>query len=274
MTQLERLAKPFPQRLIHSNPSGGGSYVKHSVVTEKLLAVVGPFDFELVEVIRGDVEGTEPNPAGTSARAKRGTPALTGSIVGAVCRLSADVDGRRVRVEEVGDCESPHNWPHDGARLKDAMSDALKRCAMRLGVTLHLWSGAEFSLYEQLHAENAEGRGQATTDATSGEAERVRDDRPSATSPAVEVREHSAAANDPESSSPSGTPGQTSKARRDRLKSRCMALQSDNVSVADAREALGLPLVDSCDDDQLTRFEAMVDDLEAALTKPFETASA
>ena len=35
------------------------------------------------------------------------------------------------------------------------MSDALKRCAMRLGVTLHLWSGAEFSLYDQLSKDRA-----------------------------------------------------------------------------------------------------------------------
>lgn len=150
MTQLERLARPFPARLIHDNPSGGGSYVKHSVVTEKLLAVVGPFSFELVEIVRGDVPGVAPNPNGNSARARNGVPGLEHAIVGAVCRLSAEVDGTPTRVEECGDCEQPHNWPHDGARLKDAMSDALKRCAMRLGVTLHLWSGAEFSLYDQL----------------------------------------------------------------------------------------------------------------------------
>lgn len=164
-SQLERLARPFPARLIHSNPSGGGSYVKHSVVTEKLLAIVGPFDFELVQVIHGHVDGIEPNPDGRSARAKRGALALEHAAVGAVCRLTVDIDGRRTSVEEVGDCESPHNWPHDGARLKDAMSDALKRCAMRLGVTLHLWSGDEFSLYEHLRttngAKDAEGRGDA-----------------------------------------------------------------------------------------------------------------
>jgi len=78
--------------------------------------------------------------------------------VGAVCRVRAVVDGRTVAVEEIGDCEQPHNWPHDGARLKDAMSDALKRCGMRLGVGLHLWSQDEFTLYGQLQkrAEDAE----------------------------------------------------------------------------------------------------------------------
>lgn len=153
--QLERFAKPFPDRFVRKNPSGGGEYVTHSVVNEKLLAVLGPFDYELVEVIRGDVPGSEPNPNAQSARGRAGTPALTGAVVGVVCRLSCSIDGRPTRVEEVGDCEQPHNWPHDGARLKDAMSDALKRCAMRLGCGLHLWSQAEFTLSKQL-----ESRGQ------------------------------------------------------------------------------------------------------------------
>ena len=154
--QLERLARPFPDRLVHRNPSGGGSFVRHSVVTEKLLAVVGPFDFALVQIVRGQVDGKAPNPASKSARGKAGMPMLADAIVGAVCRFTVEVDGRRTSVEEVGDCEDPHNWPHDGARLKDAMSDALKRCAMRLGVTLHLWSGDEFTLYKQLGEQKAD----------------------------------------------------------------------------------------------------------------------
>lgn len=155
-SQLQRLAKPFPDRFVHGNPSGGGSYVKHSVVTEKLLAVVGPFDFELREVIRGNLPAVAPNPNGSSKRAKDGSPPLDGVVVGAVCRLSATIDQRRTSVDEAGDCEDPRNWPHDGARLKDAMSDALKRCAMRLGVTLHLWSQQEFTLYDQLAKRHAE----------------------------------------------------------------------------------------------------------------------
>lgn len=150
MSQLARLARPFPEKFVHTNPSGGGHYVTHSVVNEKLLAVVGPFTFELVEIVRGDVPEILPNPQGKSQRAKSGMPALSGAVVGAVCRLTVTVDDTQVSIEEVGDCEQPHNWPHDGARLKDAMSDALKRCAMRLGVGLHLWSQHEFTLYEQL----------------------------------------------------------------------------------------------------------------------------
>lgn len=150
LSDLAKLCHPFPDRVIHRNPSGGGSYVKHSTVEQRILDVLGPVDLALVEVIRGTVAGTPPNPNGSSARAKAGTPDLTGAVVGVVLRMSAMVDGRVVSVEEAGDCEQPHNWPHDGARMKDAMSDAYKRCAMRLGVGLHLWSQDDFYLAEKL----------------------------------------------------------------------------------------------------------------------------
>lgn len=61
-------------------------------------------------------------------------------------KLTATIDGETYSVTEVGDCEIPGNWPHDGARMKDAMSDAIKRCAMRFGVAIHLWSQNEFYL--------------------------------------------------------------------------------------------------------------------------------
>ena len=150
--QLRQLVRPFPSRLIHSNPSGGGSYVAHPVVRQRLLKVFGLYDFVLVQVVRGTVAGKAPNPTGSSARAKAGTPELHDAIVGAVCRLTVTrTDGRPVSVEDVGDCEDPQNWPHDGARLKDAMSDALKRCAMGIGVALHLWcKDGEFMLYDAI----------------------------------------------------------------------------------------------------------------------------
>lgn len=164
---LQERLKPFPSRLIHTNPSGGGSYVKHSVVVQRLLDLFNAYDFELVEILRGDVAGKDPNPNGTSKRAKDGAPELIHVVVGAVCRLTVEVDGRPTRVEEVGDCEDPHNWPHDGARLKDAMSDAIKRCAARMGVGLHLWAQDEAYLHTKLKNDAAlaptpdtEGEGQ------------------------------------------------------------------------------------------------------------------
>jgi hypothetical protein len=164
--QITKLAHPFPQRVIHGNPSGGGTYVKHSVVEQRILTVLGPVDFELVQIIRGDLTGKAPDPKGSSARAKAGTPDLVGVVVGVVARMRATIDGRLVTVEEAGDCESPANWPHDGARMKDAMSDAYKRAGMRIGVGLHLWAQDEFDLFERLEHQDIEATKARLTSAT------------------------------------------------------------------------------------------------------------
>lgn len=131
MKQLAALCKPFPEGYVHDNPSGGGrgSYVSHDVVTQRLLHVLGGFSTEVVEVLRGTVKG--------------GTDVV---VVGVLLKLTATIDGVAYSVTECGDCEQPTNWPHDGARMKDAMSDGIKRAAMRFGVAIHLWSGKEFLL--------------------------------------------------------------------------------------------------------------------------------
>jgi len=134
-SDLARLARPFPSELVQRDP-GGNSYVAHENVTQWLLGIVGPFSFELVEIIRGDVPGIPPDPKGRSRQAKEGTPELHNVIVGGVWRLTLRIDGRTVRLEEAGDVEDPHNWPQDGLRLKQAASDAIKRCAMRAGLGL------------------------------------------------------------------------------------------------------------------------------------------
>lgn len=127
--QLARLARPFPKGMIHEAPKGKyGSYVKHSDVNQKLLAVLGPFSFEVVEIVRAEDENGETR------------------IEGCLARLTCTIDGREVSVTEVGDCDNPGNWKTDGARLKDAASDAFKRAAMRLGAGLHLWCQGSYVL--------------------------------------------------------------------------------------------------------------------------------
>ena len=140
MGQLADLARPFPNHLIKDNPSGGGSYVPHPAYTQRLLLVCGGYSFEVVQVIRGDVAGKAPDPASTSKRARQGTPDLTNVVVGVMMRLTLEVDGKRCVYENVGDCEQPHNWDTDGKRLKDAISDALKRCCARIGLGTHLYA--------------------------------------------------------------------------------------------------------------------------------------
>jgi hypothetical protein len=151
MSQLLDLSRPFPNRVIHDNPSGYGSYVAHHLYVQRLLMHLGPYSFELVEVVRGSAPGK---------RDKKDDPEpspLLSVIVGVVMRLTVEIDGMVVRIEEVGDCESPSNWPHDGARLKDAMSDSLKRCCARIGLGTHLYSkGDEYVLFAKLKEQVAE----------------------------------------------------------------------------------------------------------------------
>lgn len=132
MSQLAKLAKPFPKAYV-SPPAQGkyGEYVPHHTVNQALLATLGPFDLEVKEVLRG----------------------REGFVEGAVIRCVFTIDGERVVVEEAGDCESPSNWKTDGARLKDAVSDGLKRCAMRVGLGLHLWCQDTYFLDKSLKAE-------------------------------------------------------------------------------------------------------------------------
>ena len=60
------------------------------------------------------------------------------------------IDGQRVTIQEAGDCEQPDNWKTQGGRLKDAISDGVKRCSMRVGLGLHLWSQDDYFLEQQL----------------------------------------------------------------------------------------------------------------------------
>lgn len=128
-SQLARLARPFPAKYVKAPAQGKfGSYVPHDVVTQALLAIVGPYDLEVGEILKGD----------------------DGKVEGCLVTLSVTIDGRPTRVTEIGDCEQPGNWMTQGARMKDAISDGVKRCAMRLGLGLHLWAQQDYFLYEQL----------------------------------------------------------------------------------------------------------------------------
>lgn len=149
MSDLLKLSKPFPAKFVKKPPQGKyGSYVKHSTIAEALLATVGAYNLEVKQVIRGDVAGFERTIKSTGE--VKVFPDLGNVIVGVVARLTLQIDGRTVSVEEAGDCDDPHNWTHDGQRLKDAVSDAVKRCAMRFGLGLHLWSQEDYFLHDSL----------------------------------------------------------------------------------------------------------------------------
>ena len=120
MKQLHELSRPFPSEFVHKAPKGKfGDYIQHSVIRQRLLSVVGPYSQEVKEVLREEVKDKDGN--------------IKSIVVGVVLALTIEVDGQLVTVEEAGDVENPFNWKTDGARLKDAVSDGLKRCAMAIG---------------------------------------------------------------------------------------------------------------------------------------------
>lgn len=134
MDQLYELARPFPEQLVKQKPGKfAASYVEHSVVSQRLLEVVGPYDFAVDRIV------TSPD----------------GVVVGCTATLRAQVDGSIVSITEVGDVERPGD--NNGSNLKNAASDALKRCAMRLGVGLHLWSQENYYLDRALEKRRADG---------------------------------------------------------------------------------------------------------------------
>jgi hypothetical protein len=150
MNQMHELSRRFPNSLIkEAAPGRYGDYVSHSTVTERLLSIVGPFTFEVKEVIRGDApavigkDGTAENPT---------YPARSNAVVGCIAEMRVSVDGKVVAIAEVGDVDEPA-MNHDGANLKNAASDAIKRCAMRIGLGLHLWSQELYFLDKQLDKE-------------------------------------------------------------------------------------------------------------------------
>ena len=140
--QLIALAQPFPPKLIKKPaPGKHGDYVKHSTINERLLHELGGFSFEVVEVIRGLAPEMKTEKNTYAAR--------DNAVVGVLGRLTVTVDGVERIITEVGSEDNPA-MSHDGDNLKNAASDALKRCAMRLGVGLHLWSGDAYYLDTQL----------------------------------------------------------------------------------------------------------------------------
>jgi hypothetical protein len=186
-SQLDRLAEPFPSSLIKQAPAGKyGTYVKHSAVTERLLSIVGAFSYEIVQVIHGYA----PPVIGKGEKYTANTPRWPGrehALVGCVGKLTVWVDGREVSVEEAGDVDDPA-MENDGRNLKDASSDAIKRCAMRLGLGLHLWSQDDYFLDRQLKHDNKlpSGEGETLTDDT---------DDPEAQATREKYRERHAAVN-------------------------------------------------------------------------------
>jgi hypothetical protein len=160
LSDLNKLVWPFPKAVIKPPPAGKyGSYVGHDVVEQRLLIVCGPPRTSLVKEVRGDVPMRKGKPATQNKAAVPDKPPLNDVVCGVVLRMEATIDAEERWAEEAGDTD-PHNWEHDGQRMKDAMSDAYKRCALRLGVGLHLRDkDGNYDLHLRMQAANEVGQG-------------------------------------------------------------------------------------------------------------------
>lgn len=116
------VTQEVPKEAIRTRPGRGGktfSYVSHDWVTGVLNDAFGfDWDFEaLPETLRVSEAG-----------------------VGIFCRLTVRKDGSPVTKVEFGWKENIKGMT-EGDRIKSAVSDGLRRCAMRLGVGLSLYGG-------------------------------------------------------------------------------------------------------------------------------------
>jgi hypothetical protein len=144
MKNLKELAKPFAGLVKGAAPGKFGDYVEHSAVTQRLLLHLGPYDQRVIREIYDDH--------------KEYGRCLTGVVL----EMVFTIDGQVVAVQESGSVDKPYKVTnrktgermHNGERLKLAISDAHKRCAMRVGLGLHLWAQDDYFLYNSLEVKN------------------------------------------------------------------------------------------------------------------------
>ena len=144
MKNLKELAKPFQGLVKGAAPGKFGDYVEHSAVTQRLLLHCGPYEQTVVREIYDEHK-------------EYGT-----CLTGVVLELKLKSDGEIVTIQEGGSVDKPYKVTNrktgermnNGERLKLAISDAHKRCAMRVGLGLHLWAQDDYFLHDQLEVKN------------------------------------------------------------------------------------------------------------------------
>ena len=132
MIQLQDLAKRLPEKWIKEKGTGfAAKYCSHGDIQQALLAKVGPTSQRVVKIIH----------------------APEGNIIqGVILEMVFHIDLEPVVIQEIG--ESERDTGNNALNLKNSVSDAIKRCAMRVGLGLELWS-ENYALPEAL-AQRAE----------------------------------------------------------------------------------------------------------------------
>jgi len=114
---------------------GGIDYVEHTQVVQRLIALIPDVKLEMGNLIYDKF--TDPN-----------TGEEKDIVTGVIYTISGTIDGSFRTVTEVGMCDKPFYNPdptkqrkihNNGERAKECISDAIKRCGMRLGIGIELY---------------------------------------------------------------------------------------------------------------------------------------
>jgi len=118
MIQLQDLAKPLPEKWIKEKGTGfAAKYCSHGDIQQALLAKLGPTSQRIVK----EIYNSEGN-----------------VLEGVILEMVFHIDLEPVVIQEIG--ESERDTGNNALNLKNSVSDAVKRCAMRVGLGLELWT--------------------------------------------------------------------------------------------------------------------------------------
>lgn len=137
--------KAVVKKLPVSYKKDGIDYVDHTQVTQRLIALIPDVQLKAGSFIYDDYEDLE-------GRRRK-------ILTGVEYTVEGTIDGHFRSVTEVGMCDKPFEFAprqdgsvpkvsNNGERAKECISDAIKRCGMRLGIGIELYdSSAWLSSY-------------------------------------------------------------------------------------------------------------------------------
>jgi len=131
--------KAVVKKLPVSYKKDGIDYVDHTQVTQRLIALIPDVQLKAGSFIYDDYEDLE-------GRRRK-------ILTGVEYTVEGTIDGHFRSVTEVGMCDKPFEVEgrkpaNNGERAKECISDAVKRCGMRLGIGIELYdSSAWLSSY-------------------------------------------------------------------------------------------------------------------------------
>jgi len=136
-TDQIKLSKAWNKAVIKKLPvsykKDGISYVDHTQVTQRLIALIPDVQFKLGCHIYDNYEDDQ-------GRTKK-------ILTGVEYTIQGTIDGKLRSVTEVGMCDKPFEVEgrkpaNNGERAKECISDAVKRCGMRLGIGIELYDSS------------------------------------------------------------------------------------------------------------------------------------